>query len=210
MGRRGRIPKPSSLKRLLGNPGRRPLNDDEPVPPPGEILPPSFVQPEAMSYWNALSTLLIAMRLLTVADVYALGMLCNLLARQEQLEKFLMRRGPSGTTYVVKDNNGTIIRVAEIPQAWEFRANHGMIINLQREFGLTPASRSRLRVEPVAGAVGRAPGTAATSNGQPADPLPDFFSGGGPRPPRTDMPNAPYLSTPDRHRHVSSEHKPKS
>ena len=33
MATRGRKPKPTALKVLEGNPGKRPLNDREPVPP---------------------------------------------------------------------------------------------------------------------------------------------------------------------------------
>lgn len=33
MAKTGRKPKPSALKRLEGNPGKRPLNELEPIPP---------------------------------------------------------------------------------------------------------------------------------------------------------------------------------
>lgn len=37
MAARGRKPKPTALKVLEGNPGKRPLNDHEPIPPKGEL-----------------------------------------------------------------------------------------------------------------------------------------------------------------------------
>ena len=47
MAARGRKPKPTALKVLEGNPGKRPLNDHEPIPPKGELKCPSWLLPEA-------------------------------------------------------------------------------------------------------------------------------------------------------------------
>jgi len=38
---RGRKPKPSYLKLLNGNPGKRPLNEREPQPQPEREIPPA-------------------------------------------------------------------------------------------------------------------------------------------------------------------------
>ena len=46
MAARGRKPKPTALKVLEGNPGKRPLNDHEPIPPKGELKCPSWLLPE--------------------------------------------------------------------------------------------------------------------------------------------------------------------
>ena len=40
MATRGRKPKPTALKVLEGNPGKRPLNDREPVPPKATLEMP--------------------------------------------------------------------------------------------------------------------------------------------------------------------------
>lgn len=37
MATRGRKPKPTALKLLEGNPGKRPINANEPIPPKGNI-----------------------------------------------------------------------------------------------------------------------------------------------------------------------------
>ena len=47
MATRGRKPKPTALKVLEGNPGKRPLNDREPVPPKGTLKCPAWLLPEA-------------------------------------------------------------------------------------------------------------------------------------------------------------------
>ena len=47
MATRGRKPKPTALKVLEGNPGKRPLNDREPVPPKATLKCPAWLLPEA-------------------------------------------------------------------------------------------------------------------------------------------------------------------
>ena len=47
MATRGRKPKPTALKLLEGNPGKRPLNEHEPIPPTGKIRCPSWLEEEA-------------------------------------------------------------------------------------------------------------------------------------------------------------------
>ena len=47
MATRGRKPKPTALKVLEGNPGKRPLNDREPVPPRAALKCPAWLLPEA-------------------------------------------------------------------------------------------------------------------------------------------------------------------
>jgi P27 family predicted phage terminase small subunit len=150
MGRRGPKPKPTALKKLLGNPGKRALNEHEPIPPEGEIKPPPSVRAGARKYWDYYAPILVSMRVLTVADVGLLGRYCNLLQRYEILDEFLMAKGPAGTTYALKDKNGKARGAQEIPQAWEYRQVHGQLLAMERELGLTPSSRTRLRVENAA------------------------------------------------------------
>ena len=47
MATRGRKPKPTAMKILEGNPGKRPLNPFEPVPVKGDIKCPDWLLPEA-------------------------------------------------------------------------------------------------------------------------------------------------------------------
>ena len=178
MGRRGPKPKPSELKKLLGNPGKRPLNEHEPIPPDGEISPPSLLDAAAKPYWNQLAPVLMAMRVLTTADVFLVARYCNLLARYAELKEFLMLKGAAGTTYPIKDKNGKVRGFAEFPQSWEYRQLHQQLLSIERELGLTPSARSRMQVPP----------SAATPTSPPSTPkdaqLRDFFAGGGPAKPK--------------------------
>lgn len=176
MGRRGPQPKPSALKKLLGNPGKRVLNDNEPIPPDGAIVAPDYLHPAGKPYWDQLAPVLAAMRVLTVADVHVLARLVNHYVRYKELHTFLMKKGPAGTTYTVKDSKGKVQRVAEFPQAWEFRQLQSAIMLHERELGLTPASRTRLRVEQ---AIGAAP--QPQQPGEPNMKIANYFDGGGPK-----------------------------
>ena len=69
MAARGRKPKPTALKVLEGNPGKRPLNDHEPIPPKGELKCPSWLLPEAKKEWKRLASSLEAVSY-THLDVY--------------------------------------------------------------------------------------------------------------------------------------------
>ena len=50
----GRKPKPTALKKLEGNPGKRKLNTKEPVPVKGMTDCPKWLLPEAKEEWNRL------------------------------------------------------------------------------------------------------------------------------------------------------------
>lgn len=47
MAKRGRKPKPTALKKLEGNPGKRPLNELEPLPQVTMLRCPNWLEPEA-------------------------------------------------------------------------------------------------------------------------------------------------------------------
>lgn len=136
----GRPPVPTAIKIMRGNPGRRPMPKREPKP---QLIvgakPPSWVRGRARRAWSQISVLLIDMRVLTVADVPALSLLCNVLAEyieaSEAVRKF-------GMTYESSTQNGTIIRprpeVAIAADSWR-RAMAAMV-----QFGLTPSSRAKV------------------------------------------------------------------
>ena len=55
MARAGRRPKPSAIKRLEGNPGKRPINMREPKPDKKAPPCPKWLDPEAKKEWRRLS-----------------------------------------------------------------------------------------------------------------------------------------------------------
>lgn len=119
----GRPPKPTALKLLQGNPGKRKLNMDEPKPPPG-AEPPGYIKLnlEALAEWKVISAKLLRLGLLTEVDDNALATLCVLEVKFRSA--------------VVNDAAGSTL--AEISR--EKRA-------LWSRFGMTPADRVRVKVE---------------------------------------------------------------
>jgi P27 family predicted phage terminase small subunit len=74
---RGRRPKPTRLKLLTGNPGKRPLDANEPQPDPAIPDCPPELGPVARREWDRLVGELAALRLLTHLDRAALAAYCN-------------------------------------------------------------------------------------------------------------------------------------
>ncbi len=142
MGLRGPIPKPTALKILEGNPGKRPLNRHEPNPG-GVPQCPKHLDAQARREWRRLLPILLKMRVLTEADYIALANLCQtystMVKAQEQLQK-------AGLLY--KSQSGYI---QQSPLLSIVNSCVETITKLCREFGLTPSSRSRLTMNEIDG-----------------------------------------------------------
>ena len=70
---RGRRPKPTRLKVLTGNPGKRALNESEPTPEPNVPDCPPELGEVARREWNRLAAELGALRIITNLDRAALA-----------------------------------------------------------------------------------------------------------------------------------------
>jgi len=133
---RGRRPKPTRVKALTGNPGKRPLNEYEPQPEAKIPECPPQLGPVARAEWDRLAPELGKLRLLTELDRAALAAYCGAYGfwteAIEAIQKYgTMLKSPSGypqqSPYVAVAN-----RQAEI------------MIRVAAEFGFTPASRGRI------------------------------------------------------------------
>ena len=122
---KGRRTKPTALKILEGNPGGRPLPENEPTPPEGPVVRPLTMSVPATETWNHYAPMIAKMGLLTAVDVPAFAMLCELIAESE----FSPRAMPAA-------------RIARME-------------SLFSRFGMDPSSRARLgKVAPANGAGG--------------------------------------------------------
>lgn len=81
--RTGRPTKPTALKIMEGNPGKRKLPENEPTPPDGEVVRPRM-SPRAARVWDRYAPMVQAMGLLTPVDVPAFATLCGLIAQSER------------------------------------------------------------------------------------------------------------------------------
>lgn len=73
----GRKPKPTALKKLEGNPGKRKLNTKEPIPAKGMLNCPEWLLPEAKKEWERLADLMNQMGVLTEVDMAAFAAYCQ-------------------------------------------------------------------------------------------------------------------------------------
>jgi len=133
---RGRKPKPTALKVLEGNPGKRKLNDREPVPPKSDIKCPTWLMPEAKKEWKRLAPSLEAMGVLTMADLTAFSGYCQAFARWKEAEEFITQHGS-----IFKTPSGY---VQQVPQVSIAQQNLKIMQSFCTEFGLTPATRTRI------------------------------------------------------------------
>jgi len=74
----GRRPQATALKIFKGNPGRRRLNEREPVPPDDPVVKPGGLSRQASAAWDVLAPVALEMGSLTAADVSAFAVLCEL------------------------------------------------------------------------------------------------------------------------------------
>jgi phage terminase small subunit len=76
---RGRKPKPTVLKQLLGNPGHRPLNEHEPKPN-GVAARPKFLKGLGRKIWDEYAPQAIKIGTLTAIDADLFAVWCCLMA----------------------------------------------------------------------------------------------------------------------------------
>jgi P27 family predicted phage terminase small subunit len=137
---RGRRPKPTRIKALTGNPGKRPLNPYEPRPLPALPDCPPELSAVARAEWMRLTAELAKLNLVTLLDRGALATYCGAYAlwaeSMEQIQKYgTMVKSPTG--YPIQSPYLAIAnRQAEI------------MLRVASEFGFTPASRSRISAPP--------------------------------------------------------------
>ncbi len=137
----GRTPKPTALKLLTGNPGKRPLNKDEPTPDVALPEPPAHLSREAKREWRRTGAQLLALRLVTNLDRAAFAAYCQTSARWAEAETQLAKFG-----MVIKTPSGFIVQSPYLGianRALELMSKFAV------EFGMTPVSRSRIHVAPV-------------------------------------------------------------
>lgn len=91
--RPGPQPKPTAIKRLEGNPGKRPLNESEPVYSQGEVEPPEHLDQIARKEWERLYPELEGNGLLTKADVAVFAAYCEAVAEWSKLSKQIEELG---------------------------------------------------------------------------------------------------------------------
>jgi P27 family predicted phage terminase small subunit len=137
---RGRKPKPTQLKLVGGNAGKRRLNTREPNLPRAIPSPPAHLSPAAMVVWGQVTVILDRMRVLTEADVFVLESYAETVVECRKLRAVLAKKGR--TQRVRTESGGYMIRQRpEVPMMQNAEQRKRM---LEGELGITPVARSRV------------------------------------------------------------------
>lgn len=136
LAQRGRKPKPTALKVLEGNPGKRQLNLNEPEPIAKAPSCPKWLEPEAKKEWRRLSKKMERLGILTEVDMAAFAGYCQAYARWKAAEEFISKHGA-----IVKTPSGYWQQIPQVSIAQQYLKD---MQKLAEQFGLTPASRSRI------------------------------------------------------------------
>ena len=134
----GRKPKPTALKLIQGNPGKRPINKNEPQPAKRRMKAPAHLSVEAKKEWRYMATKLFKMGLLTEIDRAALAGYCQAYGRWVEAENILNEKGP-----LYKTENGCIL---QSPMLCVANRAMDQMYKFLTEFGMSPSSRSRVVV----------------------------------------------------------------
>ena len=142
----GRPPKPTHLKVIEGNRGKRALNHAEPHPaaPAAIPEPPDYLDAAGKTEWRRVAPELWRVGLLTIVDLNILGAYCTAFSRWFAAEQSLavMAMGdPSTHGLLIRGSKGTIIQNPLVSTALKSKL---AMLRIAAEFGMTPAARSRI------------------------------------------------------------------
>lgn len=132
MGKRGPAPKATNLKILEGNPGKRPLNTNEPAPEQGASCP-DWLSAGAKLEWDRLAPVLEACGILTKADEDTLAAYCDALVNYKRCTSVL--------------ENGDLVHEGKINPMVRAQRNYAeLLAKFGTRLGLSPSDRTSLKV----------------------------------------------------------------
>lgn len=133
----GPAPKPTRLKLIEGNPGKKALPKNEPLPPAAPALgePPERFNDDAKAEWTRTGNVLHKMGLITLADLPMFEAYC------EAWGGYVSAQRVYESMPLVEGQKGNLVRN---PAAQISRDCLDKAISLARDFGMTPASRTRI------------------------------------------------------------------
>lgn len=140
MGKRGPAPQPTAVKKLKGNPGKRPLNMAEPkVPDEKPAMPRGVLFDEAKALWRKNVEALHTAGILKLTDGPAYALLCQNYGMAMKAAKLLDEDG-----LTIDDGRGG---QKKHPASTIFSQSSSSFLSLAKEFGMTPSSRGQLKID---------------------------------------------------------------
>lgn len=146
----GRTPKPSALRLVEGNRGKRGLNKQEPDPAYLiDLSAPSWLPAPAAAVWNEIVPHLRAARMLSTVDVPMLEKGCVAIAQYRHATKML------GDSLVLDaegfDDTGVkVVTKAATLNQWMVAQSMAFkqAMAVLQQFGMSPAARTRIAIQP--------------------------------------------------------------
>jgi P27 family predicted phage terminase small subunit len=134
----GRPPKPTALKVIQGNAGKRKLNKNEPSPDALVVVPepPEWFGPIAVAAWQQVAPWLIEAKILTGTDLHNLEAFCMAYQRWREAQDDITKNGiiVMGAKQEIKNPACTVAN-----ETMRQMATFGSAL------GLDPAARARLK-----------------------------------------------------------------
>lgn len=159
----GHNAKPSAIKKLQGNAGHRKINAAEPVVAIGTPEKPKGMPKAASREWDRIVPVLLALKVLSEVDGKALAAYCDAFAHWEMARREMSSRGLLVEEPILNKEGDEIgCKVKANPAVAIYATMANLMKKFLTEFGLTPASRSKLKVEQP----------------KPADPMDEFLKQG--------------------------------
>jgi P27 family predicted phage terminase small subunit len=141
MGKRGPAPTPTAILEARGS-WRAKLNPAEPDPESGAPIRPRALKGTAARIWDSM-VVLVGAGVLTRDNGETLARYCHALARWWKVAKWLDENDEVCSTTDEKGN----VRYSRHPNVITYENLLRDLTRLEQEFGLTPASRTRIHAE---------------------------------------------------------------
>lgn len=136
---KGRKPKPTAIKELEGNPGKRALNKKEPKPQKKIPSCPKHLTDVARKEWRRITKELFALGVITQIDQAALAICCTAYADYVKACETLELEGE----VIISEKGGAY----QNPWMAIKKRSMDQVMKFYAEFGMTPSGRSRVKVE---------------------------------------------------------------
>lgn len=139
---KGRKPLPTSLKILTGNPGKKRLPKNEPMPDSTLPEPPDHLDRYARDEWERMAHGLHGLGLLTSTDAGVFAAYCTAYSTWRQASEEIQRQNETGgplSGLVIDGKVNPLIRLKRDAAA--------DLVKYAAEFGMSPQARARVHVE---------------------------------------------------------------
>lgn len=143
--------KPTALKLIEGNKGKRALSKNEPDPEYlNNLSAPEFLSADAAAVWDEIVPNLRQARMLTKVDVPMLAMGCNAIAQYRAAAKQVGADLVKAKMVAPLEGDGPAVPTGEHVNPWlivqSMSFKQAMAVFVQ--FGMSPAARTRVAVNP--------------------------------------------------------------